>query len=256
MAYWWEKFFDEEYIRLWGQRPPEDTAREADGLWQLLRLKEGSRVLDAPCGYGRLAQMLAARGATVVGVDLSKVLLAHAEKDRGALPADRLRYFRHDLRQPLPANGFDAAYNVFTSIGYGTEDDDLAIFKTLRDAVRPGGLVFVETMHRDLVAASRSHGGPPGNRYADGTLVVEETVFDPIAGRLEMRWYWSGPKGRGEKSGSLRLYSATELVRLLDQSGLRFVSAHKGCSTEPFRSDGPEMGGRLGILTQRPESSS
>ncbi len=107
-------------------------------------------MLDAPCGYGRLARLIAERDAAVVGVDQSEVLLAQAEKNRGELPPARLRYFRHDLRMPLPESGFDAVYNVFSSIGYGTEDDDLAIFRTLHNTVHPGGLIFVETMHRDL----------------------------------------------------------------------------------------------------------
>jgi hypothetical protein len=111
--------------------------------------------------------------------------------------------------------------------------------------------VLIETLHRDLVALFRSRGGPPGIRYPDGTLLVEENSFDPIAGRLEMHWYWSGPQGRGEKVGYLRVYTATELVRLLEQAGLRFVSAHRGCSTEPFKPEGPDGGGRIALLSQR-----
>lgn len=38
----------------------------------------GARVLDAGCGTGALAIALAARGATVVGIDLSPTLIAHA----------------------------------------------------------------------------------------------------------------------------------------------------------------------------------
>lgn len=252
MGNWWETFFDADYVRLWGQagRQPR-TAEEADALWQLLQLKDGSRVLDAPCGYGRLARIIAERGASVLGVDQSAALLEKAETDRGDLPPTRLRYLRQDLRQPLKESGFDAAYNAFSSIGYGTEDDDLAVLRTLHGVVRPGGFVLVETMHRDLFAAFRSRGVAPGHRLPDGTLMVEENTFDPIAGRLEMRWFWSGAAGQGEKYGSMRLYTATELVRLMERAGLRFVSAHRGGSIEPFKAEGPEMGGRIAILTQR-----
>jgi len=50
-------------------------------------------------------------------VDQSEALLAEAEKNRGELSTERLRYFRHDLREPLTEGGFDAAFNVFSSIG-------------------------------------------------------------------------------------------------------------------------------------------
>jgi len=251
MDNWWKTFFDADYIRIWGGvDKPAETARQAQGVWELLALQEGSYVLDAPCGYGRLSLPIARLGASVVGVDQSGELLVKAVECRGDLPADRLRYIRHDLREPLPEGGFDAAFNVFSSIGYGAEADDLAIFKTLRSAVRPGGRVLIETMHRDMAVLKFSRGTKLSQRLPDGTLVVEEPTFDPIRGRVDTTWYWSGPDGRGSKSASLRVYSATELVHLLQCSGLRFLSAHRGCSSEEFKAEGPEMVGRIAILTE------
>src|SRR5262249_5269843 len=152
----------------------------------------------------------------------------------------------HDLRRPLGEEGFDAALNVFSSVGYGTDEDDVAIFGTLRAAVRPGGRIVVETMHRDVLAARWGRGQQrPADRMADGTLVVEMPVFDPVAGRLETTWYWSGPAGSGSKSASLRIYTITELVRLLERAGWRLLSAHRGCTTEPFVAEGPDVGGRV-----------
>ena len=252
MGDWWMSFFDADYIRIWGAgESAAATDREAQGIWDLLELHENSRVLDAPCGYGRLSVPLAQRGAIVAGVDQSESLLAHAEQNRSGVPAERLRYFRHDLREPLPEGGFDAACNIFSSIGYGSESDDLAVFKTLCAAVRPGGRVLIETMHRDVAVALFSRGLSPAQRLPDGTLVVEEPAFDPITGRVNTAWYWSGPSGNGSKSASLRVYSLTELIRMLDSVGLRFLSAHSGCSKEEFRAQGPEMGGRVAILTER-----
>jgi SAM-dependent methyltransferase len=251
MDNWWKTFFDSDYIRIWGGREKAtETDEQVQGIWELLALREGSRVLDAPCGYGRLSLPIVRRGAIVVGVDQSEELLAHAENNRGDLPAERLRYFRHDLRQPLGESGFDAAFNVFSSIGYTSEKDDLAILKTLRSAVRCGGRVLIDTMHRDAVAALFSRGAIPAQRLADGTLVVEEPTFDAVSGRVNTTWYWSGPAGQGRKSASLRLYTVTELVHLLQSSGLQFLSAHHGCSTLEFKGEGPEMGGRVAILAE------
>lgn len=253
MASWWQTFFDADYIKVWsGMVPPENTAQSVDGLWQLLELKPGNRVLDAPCGYGRLSQPLAVRGVNVVGVDQSAELLAHAERTRGDLPAARLRYVRHDLREPLAEQGFDAAFNVFSSIGYGTEDDDLAVLRTLTAAVRTGGRVLVDTMHRDAVVAMLARGNKPAGRHPDGTLVVEEPLFDAVSGRVNTRWYWSGPGGSGEKAASMRLYCATELVRLVEEAGLRVLSLHKGCATEPFQVGLNYVGGRVAVLAGVP----
>jgi SAM-dependent methyltransferase len=252
MENWWKTFFDADYLRIWsGIGQPGHTGDQVQGIWELLRLCEGAVVLDAPCGYGRISLPLARRGVAVVGVDQSAEMIAQAEKDRGDLPASRLKYIQQDLRTSLAESGFDAAFNVYSSIGYGTEDDDLAIFKTLHDAVRPAGLVLVDTMHRDAIVAHFSRGSRPANRLPDGTLVIEEPAFDPIEGRVNTTWYWSGPKGSGSKSASLRLYSITELIALLEDSGLRFVSAHAGCSRKEFKAEGPDMGGRVAILAER-----
>jgi SAM-dependent methyltransferase len=252
MDNWWKTFFDADYLRIWGWADkPAETAQQAEGIWKLLALHEGCRVLDAPCGYGRLSLPIARRGAIVCGVDQSEQLVAEAEKNRCDITLDRLFYVKQDLRQTLPNGGFDAAFNVFSSIGYGSEADDLAIFKTLYLAVRPGGRVLIDTMQRDAGVARFSRGLRPAHRLADGTLVVEEPTFDPISGRVQTTWYWSGPNGQGQKSASLRLYTVTELIHLLQSSGLKFISAHQGCSEEPFKAEGPEMGGRVGILTER-----
>jgi hypothetical protein len=64
-------------------------------------------------------------------------------------------------------------------------------------------------------------------------------------------WYWCGPGGSGRKRSSLRVYSATELARLLAAAGLRVESIHNGCSREPFVSAGPGMSSRLGLLAIR-----
>ncbi len=252
MEEWWRGFFDESYLRLWGaSKMAAGTADQVEGMWQVLGLASGARLLDAPCGYGRTAAPLAARGAVVLGVDQSADLIAEAERGRGELGEDRLRYLRADLREPLAETGFDAAINIFTSLGYGTEEDDVAILTTLRLAVRPGGRVFVETMHRDAAVAGLVTGGAPASRLPDGTLMIEQPVWDPVSGRIETCWYWAGPSGSGAKPASLRCYSITELVRLIERAGLRFVSATKGCSPEPFDATLPRMGGRVGLLAVR-----
>jgi SAM-dependent methyltransferase len=246
---WWQTFFDLDYFRLWeGAEGPERTEREVTGIWTLLGLHAGSRVLDAPCGYGRIARALALRGAAVLGLDFSSDLIEEAERARGDVTLEQLKYRRADLRERLLEQGFDVALNIFSSVGYSSEEDDIRVFSALRAAVRPGGLVFVETAHRDWVAAGLNS---RGWRLPDGTLMLEEPRFDSVSGRVDSTWSWSGPCGSGRKSSTVRSYNATELARLIGAAGLRLQSVHDGCSAAPFVGTGPGMSRRLGLLAVR-----
>lgn len=128
---------------------PDRTEREASGLWAVLDLAEGSAVLDAPSGYGRIACELAQRAAEALGVDLAADLLSEAA--RGATA-------------PRPTT---------------------SRFSTLRAAVRPRGLVFGETKHRDGVVVGLSRTPRLANRLPDGTPLIEEPRLEPVTGRVE-----------------------------------------------------------------------
>src|SRR5947209_376398 len=70
------------------------TASEAEFLERELALKNGQRVLDVPCGNGRLALALAAKGMRLSGVDSSSELLKDA---RAAGP--NIEWHERDMRR-------------------------------------------------------------------------------------------------------------------------------------------------------------
>ena len=52
---WWKHFFSGLAVDFWRTVvPPEATRADVDFLWTHLRLAPGARVLDVPCGAGRL----------------------------------------------------------------------------------------------------------------------------------------------------------------------------------------------------------
>jgi SAM-dependent methyltransferase len=72
--------------------------RLALGAW--LKVREGTRVLDVGCGVGRWSRMLAARGARVLGIDLSPTMIAEARRraDLGGV-GGRCRFAVADLSE-------------------------------------------------------------------------------------------------------------------------------------------------------------
>jgi ubiquinone/menaquinone biosynthesis C-methylase UbiE len=177
-APWWRTYFDDAYFAM--HDPLFDAARsrrEVAGMRELLGLHVGARVLDAPCGWGRHAALLAQAGCDVVGADLSLDLLRRAPTDAdGTGPV----YAAADIRAlPFADASFDAVLNVFTSLGLFLDDaEDIAALRDARRVLRPDGALLLESMHRDDVIAAYAE--RDSWSLPDGTEVRVRRRFDPI----------------------------------------------------------------------------
>jgi len=111
-----------------------------------LKLPLGSRGLDAGCGVGLPALLLAeAVGpeGRVTGLDLSPGLLAHAERvAKEAGLSKRISFRQGDVGNlPFDDDAFDWAWSV-DCVGYAPMDP-LPLLKELARVVRPGGAVAI-----------------------------------------------------------------------------------------------------------------
>jgi SAM-dependent methyltransferase len=127
-----------EYAATVRQREQGDAGDDLGILPHLLILLgdvSGHRVLDAGCGEGYLARILAARGAQVTGIDLSPRLIALAQaRDT----AEAIAYRVADLSAPLPADAgrFDAiaSYMILNDM-----EDYRGFATTVGQLLTPGG---------------------------------------------------------------------------------------------------------------------
>jgi ubiquinone/menaquinone biosynthesis C-methylase UbiE len=229
----WDSFFDELYLETYAPRQaPEEAEEEARAVIALAGCEPGSDVLDCPCGFGRHSIPLARAGYRVVGVDRSGGLLDEARRRAGE--AEWPRWVQADYRElPFEDASFDAVLNLFSSLGYAGDEGDRQALAEFRRVLRPGGALVVETMHRDRLAAIfRPRDWEP---LPDGRVVVEERGFDLVRGTTEVTHTLVREDGRRSSfSYSLRIYTATELARMLADAGFAETEFFGGFDREPL----------------------
>ena len=217
----WDSVFDETYLETYIPFfEDERTHAEAFGAASLAGLEAGAEVLDCPCGFGRHALVLAEAGYRVTGLDRSKVQLAEAERLRG--DADSPRFVRGDYRDlPFDDASFDAVLNLFSSLGYLEQDEDLGVLRGFRRVLRPGGALIVETAHRDgLARLFTRQSRRTWDRLPNGSLFLQEREPDWVEGTMTERREIVRPNGeRTERSFVLRVYSTKEWAEMLHEAG-------------------------------------
>ena len=103
------------------------------------------RVLDAGCGYGRIAVPLAGRGYQVTGLDLSETLLQSAH---ATARAQRLRLPLVNgsmTRPPFKDESFDAVICLWSAYWEVLDPaDQILTLAEMRRVLRDGGLALIE----------------------------------------------------------------------------------------------------------------
>jgi ubiquinone/menaquinone biosynthesis C-methylase UbiE len=183
-----------------------------------------------PCGFGRHSLALAEAGYRVVGVDRSQSLLDEARRRAG----DGAELVRADYRElPFADASFDAALNLFTSLGYLGDEEDTRVLREIARVLRPGGRLVIEILHRDrVVAAFREH---DWRLVGEGRLLLEQRTFDPASGIAQTTvTLIDGDGDRESRTFSVRVYTATELLAMVAAAGFESARCHGDLDGGPF----------------------
>jgi cyclopropane fatty-acyl-phospholipid synthase-like methyltransferase len=241
---WYETFFTPLALEFWRAAvPAEATKREVEFLARELKVAPPARLLDLPCGQGRHALGLAARGYRVNGVDISPAAVDFAN---AAARGSTASFAIGDMRRAPPGPPYDAAYCFGNSFGYTTHEETKSFVRHVHEAVRPGGRWAIDT---GAIAESLLPSlGADRELEAGGVTYCVRNRYDPIAGRLFQSCTLTRGADKQHAQISQAVYAVAELHRLLEAAGWRVVAAYGSLEGTRF-----VMGDRrLLVIAERP----
>jgi SAM-dependent methyltransferase len=234
---WYETFFDALANDVWRALVPvEISDAEAAFLVRQLRLPDqgARRLLDVPCGDGRLALRLAALGHDVVGVDLSDYAIGRLRADDPRCRVDARVGDLRDLPAALSdAESFDGAWCMGNSFGYLGPLDTVAFITGLSARVRPGGRLVLDAA--TAAEVSLANLGERDRHEAGNAVLTNVHAYEVRTSTIVTHMTLSLGDERDERVARHRVMTCREIVDVLDGANFDVEEIAGGLDGQEFR---------------------
>lgn len=224
-------------------------------LYSELVEETGSPILVIGSGTGRLMVHLAEEGHTVHGIEIEQAMLDRAEQKRDRQPSlkDRLVFHHGDaLKLKLDTQFSLVIIPYNTLMHFLSLDDQRALLKRARAAVKPGGLLVIDLPNAGEAFASQDTEAVILERTFlerdTGHLVMQHSVSRLDRAEQVMYVNWIYDEVRADRVVERTLVPVTihyfffnELRLLLEASGFEVDAVYGDFDQSPFEDGAPRM---------------
>ena len=221
--------------------PYEEWEKYLKSLLYEYGVREGL-VLELGCGTGNMTEILAQSGYDMIGVDNAEEMLEIAIEKRMKSGLDIL-YLQQDMREFELYGTVKAIVSVCDSVNYILEEEELEeVFRLVNNYLDPGG-VFIfdfntvykyrEILGDQTIAENREECSFIWDNYYyeeerineyELNLFIREDAESETEGDLYRRF---------RETHFQRAYTLEEITRIVEESGLQFVTAYEAFTKEP-----------------------
>jgi SAM-dependent methyltransferase len=230
---WWENFFHGVALDFWRAAiSDEQTRAEADFIEKQLRLAASRKVLDVPCGNGRIAIELARRGFELTGADISTEFVSEAKRNSLAAGVD-VDWQERDMRNLPWTNEFDGAFCFGNSFGYLDDDENTEFLQAVSRSLKSGARFILDAPA--VAECVLPNFQPSRSIEIAGIAVSIQHRYDHEQGRMFNDFTFTRDGVEDKRPSSQRVYTYQQLTALLHDAGFEVVSAYASLTEEPFK---------------------
>jgi SAM-dependent methyltransferase len=236
-----ENYFGEEVAARYDEDAEHDPMFAPENIDPvvdfLVELAGDGAALELGIGTGRIALPLAARGASVRGVDLSEEMVARLRAKPGG---DQIPVTIGDFATTKVDGGpFRLAYVVYNTIqNLTTQDAQVSCFQNVAEHLEPGGCFVIEVGLPDLQRL------PFGETIRPFHLSETHLGFDEydVANQGLISHHYTKRDGKFvESSGPFRYVWPSELDLMALLAGMTLRERWSGWKREPFTSTSEKL---------------
>ena len=177
--------------------------------------KKHCEIIDVPCGYGRISNVLAAKGYAVTGVDKNADFLRKARTDaKRAAIKGQVRYVHRDFLNFHPRQGYDLVLNIYSSLGYyESEAKNRQMLKSLFRLANPEGKIIIELFNPYRILENNSHNSSFKNKK--GQKITYTRTYDLLTSvNITQIDKWRRQRHISNRVYCIRMYFPHELAEM------------------------------------------
>lgn len=231
---WFKDLYDEFRMkRTFGSVSDERTRQDVDFIIDVLSPPEGGNILDLFCGLGRHSIELAERGYKPVGIEYNSEYLKSARtkaQEKGVI----IKFIHGDVRHVEFGVDYDAAIIMYQSFGYFSDEEDRMVLEKIHKALKQNGKFLIEILSKDWILNNFVENEVT---EVNGIKIDQTRTFDASASRVNFTINRYLKEGVVTKKGSWRLYSASEIISISKDIGLKYVAGYNDLDKTPLTKD-------------------
>lgn len=227
---WFAEFFQGMALDLWRRAIPiERTEQELAFLHEKLEAPAGGKLLDVPCGDGRLCLPLSLMGYKVTGVDFCQPFIELANQAAKAHKT-KIEYVQGDMRELDRKAQFDGAFCMGNSFGYFDRAGTIEFLQAVSNSLKSGARFVLDSAM--IAECFLANGGEREWVKLGDMLMLIDNHYNCRNSSVDSVYTFIQGGKQESRTATHFIYTCGDLCQMLEKVGFSIVELLGGSNLE------------------------